>query len=791
MFEISRLLAFGWRGRSRWQKPFRLTTPRLDELEDRIVPTLLGQQLFPSDYPWNQNISNAPVAANSAAIIAHIGSSIGIHPDWGNDSPSNGSSPLYGIPFNVVHSNAPGTTKVNVIIDNYPGESDIVPVPMPANPVVIEGDYQNGPNPNGGGYNAGQRGDSHLLVWDADTNTAYELYGVTRPSDPTLFPNTSGVEQPHTDGKWHAAQESVWTMSADSFRPLGNTSADAAGLSILAGLARPDEGLPTSQGGQGAIDHALRFTLPQKDINPQYIYPASHVIGTTAGSTNLPFGARLRLMNTPQVNALIANMGPQAQIIATAMQQYGLVLADAGSAMFVTGASGSVDTNNNLSQTWNMSDVLGLRSLTAADFQVVDLTPQVTGLSASSGSAGTTITVIGQNFSGSAGHLSVLFGGTAATSVTYVDDSHLTAVVPTGTGTVDVQVQSGVNEVDPNNPNRNVTNPIFGYGISATSAADQFTYSSQTVSGTNSTVSFATPTVLAGLTDLVTIVVKDTNGNAVSGLGNNAFQFALSGGTSAGTFGTVIETAIKGTYTALFTGTTAGTASTLTATVSGVNLSTTPTVQVTPGAVDATKSTVSFATSTVASGKTDLVTIVVKDANGNAITGLASSAFHFALSGGTSAGTFGAVTETATKGTYTALFTGTTAGTASTLTTTVSGVVLSTKPKVQVTPGTVDATKSTVSFASAYVKVGKTDLVTIVVKDANGNAITGLSSSAFKFALSGGTSAGTFGTVVETATKGTYTVLFTATKAGTTSTLTLTINGVALTARPRVRVTSG
>ena len=82
---------------------------------------------------------------------------------------------------------------MNVIIDNYPGESDVVPVPIPAN-AVIEGDYQNGPNPEGGGYNSGQRGDSHLIVWDEDTNIAYELYGVTRPSDPTLFPNTSGVE---------------------------------------------------------------------------------------------------------------------------------------------------------------------------------------------------------------------------------------------------------------------------------------------------------------------------------------------------------------------------------------------------------------------------------------------------------------------------------------------------------------------------------------------------------------------------------------------------------------------
>ena len=229
--------------------PGRCEALQMEELEDRCMLSLLGQQIFPADNPWNQNISNAPLAANSATIIAHIGASVRLHPDWGADNATNGSSPLYGIPFNVVHGNS--TAKVNVVIDNYPGESDIVPVPIPQN-AVVEGDYQNGPNPNGGGYSADQRGDSHLIVWDEDNNVAYELYGVTRPSDPTLFPNTSGVELPHTDGQWHAAQETFWNMNTDSFRTLGATSADAAGLSILAGLVRPDEGLLVSQGGQGA-----------------------------------------------------------------------------------------------------------------------------------------------------------------------------------------------------------------------------------------------------------------------------------------------------------------------------------------------------------------------------------------------------------------------------------------------------------------------------------------------------------------------------------------------------------
>src|SRR5450432_3604353 len=109
MLDLARFLEwtgniFWWLSRDeRGRRTLRPATLRIEELEDRIVPTMLGQQLFPADYPWNQNIASAPVAANSATIIAHIGSSVKIHPDWGNDSPSNGNSPLYGIPYNVVH----------------------------------------------------------------------------------------------------------------------------------------------------------------------------------------------------------------------------------------------------------------------------------------------------------------------------------------------------------------------------------------------------------------------------------------------------------------------------------------------------------------------------------------------------------------------------------------------------------------------------------------------------------------------------------------------------------------
>lgn len=430
------------------------------------LAALLGHSLYPANYPWNQNITNAPVATNSAAFITKIGGSIHIHPDWGYDSPTNGPSPLYGIPYNVVHGNS--TAKINVIIDNYAGESDIIPVPIPA-AAVIEGDYQNGPNTNGPGYGANQRGDSHLIVWDEDNNIGYELYEASRPTEAPYSGNPA-------DGNWHAAQESVWNFAADSFRPIGDTSADAAGLSILAGLARPDEGLPTSQGGQGIISHALRMTLPQGDISSKYIYPASHMISE---SSLIPMGTRLRLKNTTAVNNLISAMGPQSQILARAMQQYGLILADAGSAMYVTGTSAAKNATNGISLNWNMdNDVIGgITQLTASDFDVVNLAPIVTGFSVTNAIPGSAITINGQNFSGAAGYESVFFGTNAASAVNVLSDTQISVTVPAGSGVVDVTVQSGTNEVDyvSDSPSDNVNAPIFGYGISAKTAADKFT----------------------------------------------------------------------------------------------------------------------------------------------------------------------------------------------------------------------------------------------------------------------------------------------------------------------------
>lgn len=441
---------------------------RLEALEERWVPTLLGQQVFPADHPWNQQITQAPVAANSQAIIDHIIQQYGnnrLHPDFG-ERYGDGRE-LYGIPINIVRGNS--TPKVSVVIDAYPGESDIVPAPIPAS-VVLEGDYQNGPR-----VGVNNRGDSHLILYDVDNNLAYEFYRMSRPSE-------------NADGRWHADQQTVWDLKSNSFRTLGWTSADAAGLSILAGLVRPDEALPVSQGGQGVIRHAIRFTLRNNIILDQFVYPASHTAnpGNNNPSVQPPMGARFRL----KASVDISQMNPQARIVAQAMKDYGMILADNGSNFYFSGASYSVDASNQITLTWDDDDIQsttrGLKSLRFSDFEVVDLTPMVTDLSVHSGTAGTTVTVYGKNFSGAAGRLQVLFGSQPASTVTLLDDGRLTAVVPAGSGTVEVRVQSGVTTAP--NPD-NVRNTIFGYGISAVNANTRFTYGGST--GTQPTITSA------------------------------------------------------------------------------------------------------------------------------------------------------------------------------------------------------------------------------------------------------------------------------------------------------------
>jgi hypothetical protein len=369
----------------------------------------MGNSLFPADNPWNQKITNAPVAANSATLVASIGASSPLHPDFGTmwDGYYN------GIPYNVVTGSQP---KVSIVIDAWPGESDLQPIPIPAG-AVIEGD----PLPS-----AQNTGDRHLIVYDQTNNILYETFATYRPSE-------------EADGQWHAASEAVWDLNHNTFRTAGFTSADAAGLPILPGLVRPDEVLD-----QGVITHALRFTVSQTDS--AYVYPASHEAGVN--NPNLPpMGERFRL----KASFDISGFSKSNQVILQALKDYGMIVADNGGPWFLSGAP---------SPRWNDDDLHALTQIPGSDFEAVDLTPQVTGLSVTSGplSGGIPVTITGLNFSGGAGMTKVVFGSMQATNVQVVSDTQITAVVPAGVaGSVNVTV-------------------VSPYGTSAVSGADVFTY---------------------------------------------------------------------------------------------------------------------------------------------------------------------------------------------------------------------------------------------------------------------------------------------------------------------------
>jgi IPT/TIG domain len=276
---------------------------------------------FPSDNLWNKDISTASVDPNSAAIINYLGSTIGIHPDFGQGE-YNGS--YMGIPYTVVDSTQP---QIPINYQAYGSESDAGPMPIPLT-APIEG-Y---PNPGSG--------DRHVLVLDKTNCFLYEIY--------SSYPQSSS---------WNADSGAVWDLLADEQRPFTWTSADAAGLPIFPGLVRYDEV------AAGAINHAIRFTLPNTSAG--FVSPASHWAATSTNTYAPPMGARLRLKASFDVSSYSATN----QVILNAMKKYGLILADNGSAMYI---SGTPDDR------WNNSDLHLLNGATAADFDVITLSPLYT-----------------------------------------------------------------------------------------------------------------------------------------------------------------------------------------------------------------------------------------------------------------------------------------------------------------------------------------------------------------------------------------------------------------------------
>ena len=278
------------------------------------LTSLNGFVPFPSNSLWNTDISAAPVDPNSANYINFIGSTVTLHPDFGAGTFHNQT---IGIPYQVV---AGTQAKVPVTLGAFFDESDPGPEPIPSN-ALIEG------------YPKPGNGDRHVLVLEKDGCWLYELYKATLKS-----------------GNWSADATAIWDMTINEQRPYTWTSADAAGLPVFVGLARFDEV------AAGAINHALRFTVPTSQR--AFVLPATHWASTTTDPNAPPMGLRLRLKASFDITGYPAD----DQVILTALKKYGMILADNGSAIFISGAPDNRWNNNNLNL---------LKQITASNFEVV------------------------------------------------------------------------------------------------------------------------------------------------------------------------------------------------------------------------------------------------------------------------------------------------------------------------------------------------------------------------------------------------------------------------------------
>jgi hypothetical protein len=317
----------------------------------QIGPTLEGCPVFPENNIWNTSVADLPLDPQSSTFINTIGPTQGLHPDFGSGTWNGG--PI-GIPYNVVDGSQ---TEVNISFE-YTDESDPGPYPIPPN-ALIEGGSQSA-------------GDRHVLVLDRDSCILYELFSA----------------YPQQNGTWQTGSGAVYDLNSNALRPAGWTSADAAGLPILPGLVRYDEV------AAGEIRHALRFTAPQ--TRSDYVWPARHEASSLTGAQIPPMGQRFRL----KAGFDISRFSAPVRVILQAMKTYGLILADNGSAWYISGAPDSRWDNDML--------VSELAQVKGSDFEAVDVSPLMvdpdSGLAIQSAGAGGNSNNGGGSAGGSSGN---------------------------------------------------------------------------------------------------------------------------------------------------------------------------------------------------------------------------------------------------------------------------------------------------------------------------------------------------------------------------------------------------
>ena len=277
--------------------------------------TIGGCSVLPPENIWNTPVDTLPVRADSATLVNTIGASRGFHPDFGSGLWNGG---LMGIPFVTV----PGSQPKYQTTFTYPAESDPGPYAIPLD-TPIEG-------------GSASTGDRHAIALDTTNCILYELY--------YAFPDANG---------WNAGSGAIFDLKSNALRPEGWTSADAAGLPILPGLVRYDEIL------SGEIKHAIRFTAPQ--TRREYVWPARHYASSLTGLQYPRMGERFRLKASFDISPFPA----EVQVILRAMKKYGIILADNGSAWYISGAP---------DERWNNDNLHTIGALLGSSFEAIDAT---------------------------------------------------------------------------------------------------------------------------------------------------------------------------------------------------------------------------------------------------------------------------------------------------------------------------------------------------------------------------------------------------------------------------------
>lgn len=281
----------------------------------QLHTTIGSVEIFPESNEWNQRVDDLPVHEMSSVWLRSIGLDKGLHPDFG----TTWRGAPNGIPFVVV---SPDQPRVPVTFQ-YADESDPGPYPIPPNPPIE------------GGREAPLDSDRHVIMIDPQQRLLYELFHVV--PDPVVG--------------WRAGSGAIFDLSRNHYRPLGWTSADAAGLPIFPGLVRYDEVKA------GAIRHALRFTVAR--TQRAYVFPARHFASRSSDPNLPPMGLRVRL----RADFDVSGFPPDVQVILTALQRYGMLLADNGSDWFISGAP---------DPRWNDSELGTLKRVTGRDLECVD-----------------------------------------------------------------------------------------------------------------------------------------------------------------------------------------------------------------------------------------------------------------------------------------------------------------------------------------------------------------------------------------------------------------------------------